>query len=82
MVAVFHGLAGLINCVLHLSCSADLEVFHKVLSKYCPERLHFSYPSMKCRTMLAVLDWNQTLREGRQQADTAAGQPSHIFMVF
>ena len=57
-------------------------MFHKVLSKYCPERLHFSYPSMKCRTMLAVLDWNQTLREGHQQADTAAGQPSHIFMVF
>ncbi|CAL8331688.1 unnamed protein product [Arctogadus glacialis] len=53
---------------------ADLQ--HMVLLR------KLRYPSMKCRTMLAVLDWNQALREGSQQDPPAAGQTSNICMVF
>ena len=38
--------------------TGNLEVFHSLLGKYCPERLHFSYEGMYARTQLAVLDHN------------------------
>lgn len=53
--------------------SGQLEVFHNALLKYCPKRLHFQYPSMKARTMLAVMDHNENHSTKREQATTAAG---------
>lgn len=46
--------------------TGNLEVFHSVLLKYCPKRLHFSYPVMQARLQLAVLDHNYNV--GREQA--------------
>ncbi|KAJ8048791.1 THAP domain-containing protein 1 [Holothuria leucospilota] len=46
--------------------TGSLEVFHNVLLKYCPKRLHFTYPTMLGRLQLAVLDHN--LNVGRKQA--------------
>ena len=34
----------------------NLEVFHSVLNKYCPKRLHFTLEGMVVRAQLAVLD--------------------------
>lgn len=45
--------------------TGSLEVFHNVLLKYCPKRLHFTYPTMLGRLQLAVLDHN--LNVGRKQ---------------
>ena len=42
----------------HFCHTGELEVFHSMMLKYVPKRQHFSYPAMKARTMLAVLDWN------------------------
>ena len=36
----------------------NLEVFHSVLDKYCPQRLHFTLEGMIARAQLAVLDYN------------------------
>ena len=38
--------------------TGNLEVFHSVLNKYCPKRLHFTLESVIARTQLAVLDYN------------------------
>ena len=38
--------------------TGSLEVFHSVLNKYCPNRLHFMLEGMIARTQLAVLDYN------------------------
>ncbi|ROJ30494.1 hypothetical protein DPX16_23575 [Anabarilius grahami] len=53
--------------------TGQLEVFHNALLKYCPKRLHFQYPSMKARTMLAIMDHNENHSTKREQATTAAG---------
>ncbi|CAM4508137.1 unnamed protein product [Leuciscus chuanchicus] len=53
--------------------TGQLEVFHNALLKYCPKRLHFQYPSMKARTMLAIMDHNENHSTKRDQATTAAG---------
>ena len=41
-----------------------LKVYHSVYNKYCPKRLHFSYPAMIARAELAALDlilgWDYT----------------------
>ncbi|CAL9702720.1 unnamed protein product [Knipowitschia caucasica] len=55
--------------------TGQLEVFHNALLKYCPKRLHFHYPSMKARTMLAIMDHNENHYADREQATTAAGHP-------
>lgn len=56
------------------SCvSGQLEVFHNSLLKYCPKRLHFEYPAMKARTMLAVMDHNENHETEREQARAAGG---------
>ena len=49
-----------------------LEVYHSVLTKYCPKRQHFSYRGMVARTQLAALDHNHNT--GRNQATTATGE--------
>ena len=38
--------------------AGSLEVFHSVLNKYCPKRLHFTLEGMIARTQLGVLDYN------------------------
>lgn len=38
--------------------TGHLEVFHNVVLKYCPKRLHFPYDGMKTRLMIAALQWN------------------------
>ena len=38
--------------------TGSLEVFHSVINKYCPKRLHFMLEGMIARTQLAVLDYN------------------------
>lgn len=43
--------------------TGELEVYHTMLLKYCPKRLHFHYAAMKARLMLAALDWNTKTRE-------------------
>ncbi|XDV52409.1 hypothetical protein PO909_021139 [Leuciscus waleckii] len=47
-------------------------VFHSLLLKYCPKRIHFHYTSMLARTQLAVLDHNENVH--RQQARTETGK--------
>ena len=38
--------------------TGSLEVYHSVINKYCPKRLHFSMLGMIARTQLAFLDFN------------------------
>ncbi|KAI8495237.1 hypothetical protein Bbelb_272230 [Branchiostoma belcheri] len=49
----------------------DLEVFHNMLLKYTPKRLHFWYMSMMGRMKLAVLDHKYNV--DREQATTKEG---------
>ena len=51
--------------------TGSLEVYHSMLTKYCPKRQHFSYEGMQARTMLAALDHNNNT--GRGQATTKGG---------
>lgn len=46
--------------------TGQLEVFHSLLTKYCPKRQHFSHIGMNMRTRLAILDHNYNVQ--RQQA--------------
>ena len=56
-------------------CHAEnLEVFHSVLNKLCPKRLHFTLEGMIARTQSAVLDYNcgsnntrATTKDGKQR---------------
>lgn len=50
----------------------ELEVYHSSMLKYTQKRLHFSYNTMKARTMLSVLDHNSNV--GREQATTSDGK--------
>ena len=45
-----------------------LEVFHSLLSKYCPKRQHFSYIGMQSYIKVAILDHNYNTK--RSQATT------------
>jgi len=51
--------------------TGNLEVYHSVINKYCPKRLHFSMYGMIARTQLAVLDFNSGM--DNQQAKTKDG---------
>ena len=42
--------------------TGNLEVFHSLLLKYCPKRLHFSFHGMIARTQLAILHFNQAMK--------------------
>ena len=56
--------------------TGQLEVFHSLLTKYCPKRQHFSYMGMNVRMQLAILDHNYNIE--RQQATTLQGQARFI----
>ena len=51
--------------------TGNLEVYHSLVNKYCPKRLHFSLLGMIARTQLAVLDFN--CGSSVNQASTNAG---------
>ena len=52
----------------HTGC---LEVFHSLVTKYCPKRQYFSYEGMQARIELAIMDHNHNTN--RQQSVTASG---------
>lgn len=54
-----------------LSFTGSLEVYHNIMLKYMPKRLHFGYDTMVARTQLAILDNNYNV--GREQAETSEG---------
>ena len=41
--------------------TGNIEVFHSVLLKYCPKRLHFNHHGMIAQTQLAVLHFNTSI---------------------
>lgn len=58
----------------HTGC---LESFHSLLLKYCTKRLHFRYQTMKGRTALAILDYNENVNreQARVMKKTSASGP-------
>ena len=52
--------------------SGNLEVFHSVLLKFCPKRIHFSFHGMIARTELAILHFNSV--SAADFAKTKAGK--------
>ena len=52
--------------------TGSLEVFHSLMTKYVPKRLHFSYEGMKARTLLASLSHNFNVR--KKQSTTSEGK--------
>ena len=46
------------------SHTSNPEVFHSLLLKYCPKRLHFSLPGMIGCTQLAILHFNEAMKCG------------------
>ena len=48
----------------NFSHTGQLEVYHSLYTKYCPKRLHFSYPGMQARAQIAVLDYNSGVDSG------------------
>ena len=52
--------------------SGNLEVFHSVLLKFCPKRIHFSLNGMIARTELAILHFNSVV--STDYAETKAGK--------
>ena len=55
--------------------TGNLEVFHSLLLKYCPKRLHFSFHGMIARTQLAILHLNQAMKS--EQAVTGDRIPRY-----
>ncbi|XP_057693124.1 uncharacterized protein LOC130916425 isoform X2 [Corythoichthys intestinalis] len=51
--------------------TGDLEAYHSTMLKYTQKRLQFVYNSMKARTLMSVMDYNEKVR--RQQARNADG---------
>jgi hypothetical protein len=51
-------LLGIIPYLVDFSKTGNLEVFHSLMLKYCPKRLHFRHLGMIARTQLAVLHFN------------------------
>ncbi|XP_078582072.1 uncharacterized protein LOC144865306 [Branchiostoma floridae x Branchiostoma japonicum] len=49
--------------------TGNLEVHHNVVLKYAPKRTHFTYPVMRGRLQLSVIDNNENI--GRGPARTA-----------
>ena len=48
--------------------TGNLGVFHSLLNKYCPKRLHFTLEGMIARTQLALLDYNCGSNNGQATA--------------
>lgn len=66
----------LLTDIRHLSefChTGQLEVYHSLITKYCPKRQEFDLTPMTARTALAVLDHNNNV--DRQQQVTSDGVP-------
>lgn len=59
-----------LNDFCHTGC---LEVFHSLVTKYCPKRQEFDAVQMSARTALAVLDHN--FNAEREQKVTSDGKP-------
>jgi len=53
--------------------TGSLEVYHSLMTKYCPKRQEFDSEQMSARVTLAVLDHNHNT--GRQQRLTSEGKP-------
>jgi hypothetical protein len=53
--------------------TGSLEVFHSLVTKYCPKRQEFDFVQMCARTALAVLDHNNNTE--RPQKLTRTGEP-------
>ena len=47
-----------LNSLTQFCHTGNLEVYHSLLTKYCPKWQHFSYSGMVARTQLAVIDHN------------------------
>ena len=52
-----HLLSGVEN-ITKFCHKGELEVYHNLVTKYAPRRVHFPYESMEVRTKLAALDHN------------------------
>jgi len=57
--------------------TGNLEVFHSLLLKYCPKRLHFTKSGMIARTQLAVMHFNGII--SNKQAITKDGVPRYKY---
>ena len=55
--------------------TGNLEVFHSLLLKYCPKRIHFSHLGMIARTQLVVLHFNAIINA--EHAVTKDGVPRY-----
>ncbi|XP_035679987.1 uncharacterized protein LOC118418249 [Branchiostoma floridae] len=51
--------------------TGEVEVYHNVVTKYAPKRIHYSYNGMKARVQLSIIDHNENI--GRKQAKTLKG---------
>jgi hypothetical protein len=58
--------------------TGNLEVYHSLMTKYCPKRQEFDSVQMTARTALAVLDHNNST--GRKQKQTSDGEPRYRFV--
>ena len=77
-----------IECLSQFCHTGSLEVFHSVLDKYCPKRLHFTLEGMIARTQLAVLDYNcgssntqTTTKDGKQRYKKFFSKVTHSWVV-
>ncbi|XP_067312600.1 uncharacterized protein [Pseudorasbora parva] len=53
--------------------TSSLEAFHRVILRFAPKNVSFSFLGMLCRLYLAALYFNENA--GRPQTTTAAGEP-------
>ena len=68
----------LLKCLSYLTefkHTGNIEVYHSLLLKYCPKRLHFSRNGMIARTQLAILHFNAIINA--EQAVTKDKTPRY-----
>lgn len=58
--------------------TGNLEVYHSLMTKYCPKRQEFDSVQMYARTALAVLDHNRGT--GREHKTNSEGEPCYRFV--
>ena len=59
--------------------TGNLEVFHSLLLKYWPKRLHFSFHGMIARTQLAILHFNQAMKSEQAVTKDRISRYKHQF---